>query len=73
MECKVTQYYPMPHVDGTQYAGPIIHLYWLPEGASEWQLLRLDADYLFNRNHVNGDIWDETLNYINVSLAEWYN
>lgn len=73
IECKVTQYYPMPHVDGTQYAGPIIHLYWLPEGASEWQLLRLDADYLFNRNHVNGDIWDETLNYINVSLAEWYN
>ena len=42
-------------------------------GASEWQLLRLDADYLFNRNHVNGDIWDETLNYINVSLSEWYN
>lgn len=73
MGCKVTQYYPMPHVGGVEYAGPIIHLYWQPEGETEWTLLRLDADYLFNNNYTGNDIWDETLNYINVSLAEWYN
>lgn len=73
MGCKVTQYYPMPHVGGVEYAGPIIHLYWQPEGSNEWILLRCDADYLFNNNYTGKDIWDETLNYINVSLAEWYN
>ena len=38
----------------------------------EWTLLRLDADYLFNNDYQGPDVWDETLNFINVSLADWY-
>ena len=74
MECKVTKYYAKPTDSyGNEYAGPVIHLYWKPEGSSEWTLLRPDADYLFNNNYQGADVWDETLNYINVSLADWYN
>lgn len=74
MECKVTKYYAKPTDSyGNEYAGPVIHLYWKPEGSSEWTLLRLDADYLFNNDYQGADVWDETLNYINVSLADWYN
>jgi hypothetical protein len=74
MECKVTKYYAKPTDSyGNEYAGPVIHLYWKPDGSSEWTLLRLDADYLFNNNYQGADVWDETLNYINVSLADWYN
>ena len=74
MECKVTKYYAKPTDSyGNEYAGPVIHLYWKPEGSSEWTLLRLDADYLFNNDYQGADVWDETLNYINVSLAGWYN
>lgn len=74
MECKVTKYYAKPTDSyGNEYAGPVIHLYWKPEGSSKWTLLRLDADYLFNNDYQGADVWDETLNYINVSLAGWYN
>ena len=74
MECKVTKYYAKPTDSyGNAYAVPVIHLYWKPDGSSEWTLLRLDADYLFNNNYQGADVWDETLNYINVSLADWYN
>lgn len=74
MECKVTKYYAKPTDSyGNAYAVPVIHLYWKPEGSSEWTLLRLDADYLFNNDYQGADVWDETLNYINVSLAGWYN
>lgn len=74
MECKVTKYYAKPTDSyGNAYAVPVIHLYWKPEGSSEWTLLRLDADYLFNNDYQGADVWDETLNYINVSLADWYN
>ncbi len=73
MECKVTKYYAKPTgANGNEYAGPVIHLYWKPEGSSEWTLLRLDADYLFNNDYQGADVWDETLNYINVSLEDWY-
>ncbi len=74
MECKVTKYYAKPTDSyGNAYAVPVIHLYWKPEGSSEWTLLRLDADYLFNNDYQGADVWDETLNYINVSFAGWYN
>lgn len=74
MECKVNTHYAKPTDSyGNEYAGPVIHLYWKPDGSSEWTLLRLDADYLFNNNYQGADVWDETLNYINVSLADWYN
>ncbi len=43
----------------------------LAEGTQEWKLLRLDADYLFNRDYTGPDIWDETLNYISVGLEDW--
>lgn len=73
MECKVSKYYAKPtNANGNEYAGPVIHLYWKPEGSSEWTLLRLDADYLFNNDYQGADVWDETLNYINVSLEDWY-
>ena len=73
MECKVTKYYAKPTGSyGNAYAVPVIHLYWKPEGSSEWTLLRLDADYLFNNDYQGADVWDETLNYINVSLEDWY-
>lgn len=73
MECKVTKYYAKPTDSyGNAYAVPVIHLYWKPEGSSEWTLLRLDADYLFNNDYQGADVWDETLNYINVSLEDWY-
>lgn len=73
MECKVSKYYAKPTgANGNEYAGPVIHLYWKPEGSSEWTLLRLDADYLFNNDYQGADVWDETLNYINVSLEDWY-
>lgn len=73
MECKVTKYYAKPtDSNGNEYAVPVIHLYWRPEGSSEWTLLRLDADYLFNNDYQGPDVWDETLNFINVSLADWY-
>lgn len=72
VECKVTKYYPRPEHDKVEYASPVIHLYWRAEGTQEWKLLRLDADYLFNRDYTGPDIWDETLNYINVSLEDWY-
>lgn len=74
LECKVTKFYGKPtDSNGNEYAGPVIHLYWKPEGSSNWTLLRLDADYLFNKNYQGADVWDETLNYINVSLQNWYN
>ena len=74
MECKVTKYYKSPtDSNGIGYATPVLHLYWKPEGSSEWTLFRLDADYLFNNDYEGADVWDETLNYINVSLAGWYN
>lgn len=73
MECKVSKYYAKPTDRyGNAYAVPVIHLYWKPEGSSEWTLLRLDADYLFNNDYQGADVWDETLNYINVSLEDWY-
>lgn len=73
MECKVSKFYAKPTDSyGNAYAVPVIHLYWKPEGSSEWTLLRLDADYLFNNDYQGADVWDETLNYINVSLEDWY-
>lgn len=73
MECKVSKYYAKPMDNyGNAYAVPVIHLYWKPEGSSEWTLLRLDADYLFNNDYQGADVWEETLNYINVSLEDWY-
>lgn len=73
MECKVSKYYAKPTDSyGNAYTVPVIHLYWKPEGSSEWTLLRLDADYLFNNDYQGADVWDETLNYINVSLEDWY-
>lgn len=73
MECKVSKFYAKPtNANGNAYAVPVIHLYWKPEGSSEWTLLRLDADYLFNNDYQGADVWDETLNYINVSLEDWY-
>lgn len=71
VECKVTKYYPNPTYDGNGYATPVIHLYWKAEGTQEWKLLRLDADYLFNRDYTGPDIWDETLNYIYAFLEDW--
>ena len=71
MTCQVTKYYPNPTYDGNGYATPVIHLYWKAEGTQEWKLLRLDADYLFNRDYTGPDIWDETLNYISVGLEDW--
>lgn len=71
VECKVTKYYPRPEHDKVEYASPVIHLYWRAEGTQEWKLLRLDADYLFNRDYTGPDIWDETLNYISVGLEDW--
>lgn len=73
VECKVTKYYPRPEHDKVEYASPVIHLYWRAEGTQEWKLLRLDADYLFNRDYTGPDIWDETLNYISVGLEDWRN
>ena len=73
VECKVTKYYPRPEIDNVEYAIPVIHLYWRAEGTQEWKLLRLDADYLFNRDYTGADIWDETLNYISVGLEDWRN
>ena len=73
VECKVTKFYSSPiGTNGVPYAGPVIHLYWRAEGTQEWKLLRLDADYLFNRDYTGPDIWDETLNYISVGLKDWY-
>lgn len=63
IECKLPVKRVQPTYNGTEYAGGIIHLYWRAEGSSEWVLLRLDADYLFNRNYTGLDIWDETTNY----------
>lgn len=72
MECKITKYYKSPtDSNGTGYATPALHLYWKPEGSSEWTLLRLDADYLFNNNYQGAEVWDETLNYINLILSDW--
>lgn len=71
MTCQVTKYYPNPTYDGNGYATPVIHLYWKAEGTQEWKLLRLDADYLFNRDYTGPDIWDETLNYIYAFLEDW--
>lgn len=72
MECKVTKYYKSPtDSNGIGYATPVLHLYWKPEGSSEWTLLRLDADYLFNNDYQGADVWDETLNYINLILSDW--
>lgn len=72
MECKVTKYYDSPTDNyGNGYATPVLHLYWRPEGSSEWTLLRLDADYLFNNNYQGADVWDETLNYIYLILSDW--
>lgn len=71
IKCQVTKYYPNPTCDGNGYATPVIHLYWRAEGTQEWKLLRLDADYLFNREYTGPDIWDETLNYIYAFLEDW--
>ena len=52
------------------YASPILHLYWRAEGSDKWILLRQDADFLFNRNYEE-DVYDQTTNYLNISLYSW--
>ena len=72
IDCKITKYYSSPiDSNGTGYATPVLHLYWKPEGSSDWTLLRLDADYLFNKNYQGADVWDETLNFIYLILSDW--
>ena len=73
VNCKVTQYKNAPrNKRGNIENGPIMHMYWRAEGTSEWTLLRLDAQPLFNRNYNGTDIWDETVNYMEIDLEEWY-
>lgn len=71
--CRVTRYYPQPKSpNNVEYAGAELHLYWQPEGASGWTLLRLDAEPLFNTDYEDPSVWYYTLNFINVGLKEWY-
>lgn len=80
VDCKITQWKEEPK-DGQNicYAVPVIHLYWKAEGSSEWKLMRLDSDMLMDPEQLSGDqwkvqrFWDETLNFINVTLSEWMN
>lgn len=74
IDCKVTKWYENPmSSNNVTYAEPVLHLYWQQEGSSEWTLLRLDADYLFNRDYEGTEfsIWNETRNYIGIGLEEW--
>lgn len=72
INCKVTKYYDYPITnDGVGYCCPIIHMYWRAVGDTEWTLLRLDADYLFNNDYDGKDLFNETLNSINIALEDW--
>ena len=77
LACRFPVQRPMPTVrEDVTYASPVVHLYWKAEGTEEWVLLRLDADFLFNRDYhreeVWGSIWDETTNYISIRPQSWH-
>lgn len=68
-EQKVSAYYPY----NVGYCTPIAHLYYQPEGSSEWKLLRCDTEYLFNRNYPGSESakMDEAFNYLYVIPKSW--
>lgn len=59
--------------DNVGYCTPIAHLYYQPEGSSEWKLLRCDTEYLFNRNYPGSESakMDEAFNYLYVIPKSW--
>lgn len=59
--------------DNIGYCTPIAHLYYQPEGSSEWKLLRCDTEYLFNRNYPGSESakMDEAFNYLYVIPKSW--
>ena len=59
--------------DNVGYCTPIAHLYYQPEGSSEWKLLRCDTEYLFNRNYSGSESakMDEAFNYLYVIPKSW--
>lgn len=78
VDCKITQWHEGPRSStGNIYCAPILHLYWKAEGSNEWKLMRLDSDMLMNPEQLSGDqwkvlqFWDNTVNYINLTLGEW--
>ena len=67
VSCKIPVSYPAP----TYYNGAQIYLYWREAGKTEWTILRLDGDYLFNRNYNDGYIFKEANNNISVRQRNW--
>lgn len=65
--CKIPIKYPAP----TYYNDAVIHLYWRADGDKEWALLRLDGDYLLNRN-FEGNVFEEANNNLHVSPQNWH-
>ncbi len=66
ISCKVTASHPTP-----KYKWSYIHLYWKGENDTEWTLVRMDGDYLLNRN-FKGYIFDEVTNNIKTVLESWF-
>ena len=54
----------------------MVHLYWKPEGGSEWTLLRLDMDPILaakvNNSQEEANLFLEALNYLNFEQTHWH-
>ena len=62
--------------NGIGYCTPMVHLYWKPEGGSEWTLLRLDMDPILaakvNNSQEEANLFLEALNYLNFEQTHWH-
>lgn len=60
--------------DNVGYAGAVVHLYYQAEGSRTWELLRCDAEYLFNWNYSGPESAkiDEAFNYLYIDPEGWW-
>lgn len=62
--------------NGIGYCTPMVHLYWKPEGTSEWTLLILDMDPILaakvNNSQEEANLFLEALNYLNFEQTHWH-
>ena len=65
--CKIPVTYPAP----SYYNKAVLNLYWKADGETEWKMLRLDGDYLLNRD-FDGDVFREANNCLKIGLKSWH-
>lgn len=79
LECKVPVTYPAPRPENNTanyicVGTPLIHLYWRPEGATEWTFMRFDGDHLFQeygKDAASQNFFTNDKNYSDGALRSW--